>query len=101
MERMISTESLTGALAPAYLANYTGTINYITENGGWAIIDPHNYGRFYDTIITDTAGFQTFWTNLAGQFKSNANVIFDTNNEYVDSCCFDILLTKYFYISSC
>lgn len=81
---MLSTESLTASLAPAYLANYTGTINYITSAGAYAIIDPHNYGRFYSSIITDTAGFGTFWENLAGHFKSNSKVIFDTNNEYHD-----------------
>lgn len=83
MERMLSQQSLTAPLATAYLANYTGTINYITSNGAYAIIDPHNYGRFYSSIITDTAGFQTFWQNLAGHFKSNSLVVFDTNNELV------------------
>lgn len=82
MERMLSTNSLTSPLATAYLANYTGTINYITSAGAYAIVDPHNFGRFYDSIITDTAGFQTFWENLAGVYKSNPKVIFDTNNEY-------------------
>lgn len=60
MERMLSEEDLTSSLAPAYLANYTGTINYITDNGAYAIVDPHNFGRFYGSIIEDTAGFQTF-----------------------------------------
>jgi len=41
-------------------------------------------GRYYGNIITDTAGFQAFWKTVATQFKSNANVIFDTNNEYHD-----------------
>ncbi|ROV95607.1 hypothetical protein VSDG_05279 [Cytospora chrysosperma] len=82
MERMLSTNSLTSPLATAYLANYTGTINYITSAGAYAVVDPHNFGRFYDSIITDTAGFQTFWENLAGVYKSNPKVIFDTNNEY-------------------
>lgn len=81
MERMLSTTSLTGPLATAYLANYTGTINYITSNGAYAIVDPHNFGRLYGSIITDTAGLQTFWQNLAAQFKSNPLVVFDTNNE--------------------
>lgn len=60
MERMLSGDDLTSALAPAYLANYTGTIDYITSNGAYAIVDPHNFGRFYGDIIEDTAGFQTF-----------------------------------------
>lgn len=84
MERMLSSESLTAPLATAYLANYTGTINYITSAGGYAIVDPHNFGRFYSSIITDTSGFQTFWKNLASAYKSNSRVIFDTNNEYHD-----------------
>ncbi|KAJ4387789.1 Endoglucanase gh5-1 [Gnomoniopsis smithogilvyi] len=84
MERMLSEETLTSSLAPAYLANYTGTIDYITSNGAYAIVDPHNFGRFYGSIITDTAGFQTFWENLATVYKSNSLVIFDTNNEYHD-----------------
>jgi endoglucanase len=81
MERMAPT-TMTNTLDAAYLANYTATVNYITAAGGWAIIDPHNFGRYYGNIITDTAGFQTFWTNLATQYKSNSKVIFDTNNEY-------------------
>ncbi|KAG0649236.1 hypothetical protein D0Z07_4285 [Hyphodiscus hymeniophilus] len=83
MERM-AVGSLTASLDPAYLANYTATINYITGKGGWAIVDPHNFGRYNGNIITDTAGFQTFWANLASTFKSNSKAIFDTNNEYHD-----------------
>lgn len=30
-------------------------------------------------IISSTADFQTFWQNLAGQFKDNDLVIFDTS----------------------
>ena len=83
MERMVPS-GLTGPVSPAYMANYTGTINYITSKGGYAIVDPHNYGRYNGNIITDTAGFQTFWTTIAAHFKTNANAIFDTNNEYHD-----------------
>lgn len=84
MERMLSQQSLTSSFATDYLANYIGTINYITNAGAYAIIDPHNFGRFYGNVISDTTGFGTFWQNLAGQFKSNSKVIFDTNNEYHD-----------------
>jgi hypothetical protein len=30
-------------------------------------------------IITSTSDFQTFWENLAGKFKDNNKVIFDTS----------------------
>ncbi|KAI0873900.1 carbohydrate-binding module family 1 [Hypoxylon argillaceum] len=83
MERLVPT-TLTGAADPNYLKNLTATVNYITSNGGYAILDPHNFGRFYGNIITDTAGFGSFWTTLATAFKSNDKVIFDTNNEYHD-----------------
>lgn len=83
MERM-APSGLTSALGTAYLANFTATVNYITNAGGYAVVDPHNFGRFNGAIITDTAGFQTFWQNLAGAFKSNSKVVFDTNNEYHD-----------------
>jgi endoglucanase len=74
MERMAPT-SLTEPLSPAYLANYTTVVNYITNKGGWAVIDPHNFGRYNGAIITDTVGFGTFWTNLAGTFKSNSHAV--------------------------
>ncbi|TDZ16374.1 Endoglucanase gh5-1 [Colletotrichum orbiculare MAFF 240422] len=81
MERL-TPNSLTGAFNTAYLQNFTQAVNAVTQSGGWAVLDPHNYGRFYDNIITDTAAFQTWWTNFAAQFKNNDKVIFDTNNEY-------------------
>ncbi|KAI1825343.1 endoglucanase [Xylaria intraflava] len=83
MERLVPDE-LTSAPDAGYLQNLTETVNYITSNGAKAIVDPHNYGRYYNNIITDTAGFGSFWTTLATAFKSNENVVFDTNNEYHD-----------------
>jgi endoglucanase len=43
MERMVP-NSMTGAVDTAYLQNYTQIVNYITNLGAWAIIDPHNFG---------------------------------------------------------
>lgn len=48
------------------------------------MIDPHNYGRYYNNIITDVDGFGAWWTTIAKRFASNELVIFDTNNEYHD-----------------
>ncbi|KAF9893633.1 hypothetical protein FE257_010945 [Aspergillus nanangensis] len=80
MERLAP--DMTGAWVDGYLQNLTTVVNAVTDAGSYAILDPHNYGRFNNEIITDTAGFQTFWKNLAGEFKGNNLVIFDTNNEY-------------------
>uniref|UniRef100_L2G655 cellulase n=1 Tax=Colletotrichum fructicola (strain Nara gc5) TaxID=1213859 RepID=L2G655_COLFN len=67
MERL-APNGLTGSFDADYLAG--------------VVLDPHNYGRFNNNIITDTAAFKTFFTNWATLFKSNDKVIFDTNNEY-------------------
>ncbi|KAI0395689.1 carbohydrate-binding module family 1 [Xylariaceae sp. FL0594] len=83
MERLV-TGSPSGPVNDAYLKNLTETVNYITSRGSYAIVDPHNYGRYNGAIITDTASFGKFWKTLATAFKSNDRVIFDTNNEYHD-----------------
>ncbi|KAK3382747.1 putative cellulase precursor [Lasiosphaeria ovina] len=83
MERA-TPNTLTGALDTAYIKNLTDSINYITNAGAYAILDPHNFGRFYGNVITDTPAFQTWWNTIAKQFASNSKVIFDTNNEYHD-----------------
>ena len=82
MERLVPTVG--GALNQAYLTNLTTTINAITKAGAYAVLDPHNFGRFNGAIITSTSDFQSFWNKLAGAFKGNEKVVFDTNNEYHD-----------------
>lgn len=81
MERLVPNQ-MTSSFDAAYLKNLTEVVNFITNAGATAVLDPHNYGRYYGNIITDTAAFTTFWTNLAKQFGSNSGVVFDTNNEY-------------------
>jgi endoglucanase len=83
MERL-TPNTLTGAFDPMYLGNLTEQVNYITGKGAYAMIQPHNYGRFYGKIITDTAGFKTWWQNVAAEYKDNDLVVFDTNNEFHD-----------------
>lgn len=81
MERMIPNE-MTGSLDADYFDGYSEVIDYITSNGAYAVIDPHNFGRYYGDMITSTSDFEVFWETLASQFTSNDKVIFDTNNEY-------------------
>ncbi|KKY34461.1 putative glycoside hydrolase family 5 protein [Diaporthe ampelina] len=83
LERM-ALGSITAQLDSGYLNNLTSVVTHITGKGKFAVLDAHNYGRYNGAVITDTAAFGTFWANLATQFKSNANVIFDINNEYHD-----------------
>jgi endoglucanase len=83
MERL-TPNSLTGAFDSNYLGNLTAAVKYITSKGSYAMIQPHNYGRFNGQVITDAAGFKKWWTNVAGQFKDNSLVVFDVNNEFHD-----------------
>lgn len=81
MERL-TPSGLTGGFDQTYLNDLKRIINYITSKGGYAIGDPHNYGRWNNNIITDVTGFGNWCRQLANEFKDNANYIFDTNNEY-------------------
>lgn len=81
MERLAQ-GSITNNFNAAYAQNLTNTINAITSRGATAVLDPHNYGRYNDVVVTDAAAFGVFWKNLATLFKDNNKVIFDTNNEY-------------------
>jgi endoglucanase len=83
MERL-TPNNLTAPFDPLYLGNLTQQVKYITSKGKYAMIQPHNYGRFYGDIITDVSGFKTWWKNLATLYKDNALVIFDTNTEFHD-----------------
>lgn len=83
MERLIP-NSLNGTLDPNYFGNLTDNINYITSKGAYAMIQPHNYGRYYGAIIEDVAGFKQWWKTVAAPFADNPLVVFDTNNEFHD-----------------
>ncbi|PKX90157.1 uncharacterized protein P174DRAFT_463619 [Aspergillus novofumigatus IBT 16806] len=81
MERLVPS-NMTGSPDATYMADLVSTINYITSTGAHAIVDPHNFGRYYGNIIASTSDFAAFWTTVATQFKDNDLVIFDTNNEF-------------------
>lgn len=82
MERLIP--KLTGQPDEAYMRNLTNTINFITKQGVYAMMTPHNYGRYYQNVMNDVDGFKTWWTTAATPFKDNPLVVFDTNNEFKD-----------------
>lgn len=74
MERL-APSGVASSFSAAYLANLTASVNYMTSKGAYAILDPHNFGRYNGAIITDVAAFGTFWTNLANAFKTNSKVV--------------------------
>ncbi|KDQ10378.1 glycoside hydrolase family 5 protein [Botryobasidium botryosum FD-172 SS1] len=81
MERLSPpARGLTGAFDATYLAALKDIANYVTSKGGYAVLDPHNFMRYNGAVITSTSE-QTWWKNLANEFKSNSNIIFDIVNE--------------------
>ncbi|KAL7276380.1 hypothetical protein RUND412_000617 [Rhizina undulata] len=83
MERL-ATSSLNGSFDATYLADMKSIATYVTGKGGFAILDPHNFGRYNGAIMTDYTSFGTYCENLASEFANNSNIIFDTNNEFHD-----------------
>ncbi|KAK2731113.1 extracellular endoglucanase [Colletotrichum kahawae] len=85
MERIIP-DKLTGTINETYFSGLEDVKSHQTDNlrGSYAVIDPHNYGRYYGNIITSSADFGAWWKTVAARFKDNEKVIFDTNNEYHD-----------------
>lgn len=83
MERL-APGTMTAPLNATYLAALKTTVEFITAAGGHAIVDPHNFGRYDGTVFTSTSDFKTFWTNVATEFATNDNVVFDCNNEFHD-----------------
>lgn len=83
MERLTQ-GSITATPDATYLAALKTTVNFITDSGAYAVLDPHNYGRYGGSIIESTANFQSWWKTVAAEFADNEKVIFDTNNEYHD-----------------
>ncbi|KAI0077311.1 endoglucanase [Panus rudis PR-1116 ss-1] len=82
MERLSPPSTgLTGPFNADYLNGLKTIVNYITSKGGFAAIDPHNFLIYNGAAISSTSDFQTWWKNLANEFKSNNNVIFDLQNE--------------------
>ncbi|KAK1965611.1 cellulase [Colletotrichum sublineola] len=83
MERIIP-DKLTGKINEDYFSGLEDVIKDVTSKGSYAILDPHNYGRYYGNIITSPSDFGAWWKTVAARFKDNDKVIFDTNNEYYD-----------------
>jgi endoglucanase len=56
-------------------------VDSTTKAGAYAMICPHNYGRYYGQVISDPNSFKAYWATVAAAFKDNPRVIWDTNNE--------------------
>ncbi|KAK0113224.1 hypothetical protein ONS95_014919 [Cadophora gregata] len=83
MERLAQ-GTMTATLDKTYLGDLSSLVSHITAAGAYAVLDPHNFGRYGGSVITSTSDFKSFWSNVATEFKSDDKVIFDCNNEFHD-----------------
>lgn len=77
-----------GPFADEYFGLVQDLVSYVTSKGGYALVDPHNYGSYYGKKIgSGEAGaataddFGAFWAELAKRFSSDPKVVFGLMNE--------------------
>ena len=51
---------MTGTVNQTYAQGLKTYVDYITGKGAYAIVDPHNFARYYGKVIDDYDGFQAF-----------------------------------------
>ncbi|KAF5638081.1 cellulase (glycosyl hydrolase family 5) domain protein [Fusarium sp. NRRL 52700] len=86
--------SLGGSLNEINMEAVDKLVKAITDDGGQAILDIHNYARWYCAVIgqpdvsflnpnitVTNKHFTDLWTKLAERYKSNPRVIFQLMNE--------------------
>ena len=82
-ERLQQTQN--AAFDPAEQARLDDVVNYATGKGAYVLLDPHNYARYFGTVIgqgsVSANAFADFWMRLANRYKSNPKVIFGLINE--------------------
>ena len=82
-ERLQPTEG--GPLSQTELNRIDDVVDYANSKGMKVILDPHNYGSGYGSLIgssaTPNSAFADFWGKLAGHYASNGDVMFGLMNE--------------------
>ncbi|KAF5667187.1 cellulase (glycosyl hydrolase family 5) domain-containing protein [Fusarium heterosporum] len=86
--------SLGGHLNETNMKAVDRIVKKVTDDGGQAILDIHNYARWYCAVIgqpevsflnpnitVTNDHFANLWTRLAERYKDNPNVIFQLMNE--------------------
>ncbi|KAF8917476.1 glycoside hydrolase superfamily [Mucidula mucida] len=82
MERLVSPATgITGELDEDYFGLLNDTVNYITSKGASVAIEPHNFMIYDGSTLSSASEYVALWTNLANEYVSNPNVIFDLMNE--------------------
>src|SRR3954469_15569333 len=74
-----------GALDQTELSRLKASVDYATSKGLKVVLDVHNYGKGYGSVVgsaaTPDSSFADLWSKLATTFKANPEVIFGLMNE--------------------
>jgi endoglucanase len=74
-----------GALESVYEGRLDALVNYITGKGGYVVLNPQNFARYYGQVIGSAAVpnsvFADFWSKVAAHYAGNPNVMFNLVNE--------------------
>jgi endoglucanase len=77
--------SLNGPLDATELARIDDVVNYAASKGLKVVLDAHNYGAGFGSLIgsgaTTNAAFADFWGKMASHYKASDNVILGLMNE--------------------
>jgi endoglucanase len=78
-------QTLNGPFNAAELGRLDAFVDYATGRGAYVVLDPHNYARYYGSVIGGGAvphfSFADFWSRLSNEYKDNEHVIFGLMNE--------------------
>lgn len=74
-----------GAFDTAYWTKLDALVRYATSKGGYVVLNPQNFGRYYGQPVGSTvvpnAVFADLWRRLALKYKANPRVLFGLVNE--------------------
>lgn len=74
-----------GEFDAVYAGKLDALVAYTTKVGGTAIVQPHNWARYYGSTVggatVPNSVFADFWKRMALRYKSDPHVIFNLVNE--------------------
>lgn len=78
-------QSTNAAFNAAELARLNTFVSAATAKGVFVILDPHNYARYYGSVVGSApvpfSAFSNFWSRVATLYRTNDHVIFGLMNE--------------------
>jgi endoglucanase len=84
IERVINSSSNITFRSTTDITSIDALIAHAATKGLTILLDPHNFGNFFGTLIatpTTYSQFATFWGLMAARYKTNSNVWFGLMNE--------------------